>query len=35
LYQKEYCIFNKEYQKEEYNKKVPEIIAQMMRDKEW
>jgi hypothetical protein len=32
---KEYCIFNKEYTKEEYNELVPQIIAQMIRDKEW
>jgi hypothetical protein len=32
---KKYCIYNKEYSKEEYNRIVPEIIAQMIRDKEW
>ena len=32
---KEYCIFNKEYSKEEYNQIVPQIIAQMIRDKQW
>ena len=32
---KEYCVFNKEYSKEEYNKLVPEVIAQMIRDKQW
>ena len=34
LKNKEYCIYNKQYTKEEYNKIVPEIIAQMIRDKE-
>ncbi len=31
---KKYHIFNKEYTEEEYNKVVPQIIAQMIRDKE-
>ena len=35
LKDKSYCIYNKEYTKEEYNKIVPQIIAQMMRDNEW
>ncbi len=32
LHNKEYCIFNKQYTKEEYNQLVPKIIAQMMRE---
>ncbi len=32
LRNKEYCIFNKQYTKEEYNQLVPNIIAQMMRE---
>ena len=32
---KEYCIYNKEYSKEEYNQIVPEIIAWMIRNNEW
>ena len=35
LKDKSYCIYNKEYSKKEYNKIVPQIIAQMMRDNEW
>ena len=35
LQNKEYCIYNKEYTKEEYNQTVPQIIAQMIRDKQW
>ena len=35
LKNKEYCIYNKEYTKEEYNQIVPEIIAQMIRNEEW
>ncbi len=31
LRNKEYCIFNKQYTKEEYNQLVPKIITQMMR----
>ena len=34
LRDKEYCIYNKQYKKEEYNQIVPEIIAQMIHDKE-
>ena len=34
LKRKQYCIYNKQYSKEEYNKIVPEIIAQMIRDKQ-
>ena len=34
LKRKEYCIYNKQYTKEEYNKIVPQIIAQMIRDKQ-
>jgi len=34
LKNKEYCILNKEYSKEEYNKLVPQIIAEMMRNYE-
>ena len=32
---KNYCIFNKEYTKEEYNEIVLQIIVQMIHDKEW
>ena len=32
LKNKEFCIYNNQYTKEEYNKIVPEIIAQMIRD---
>ena len=35
LRKKEFHIYNKQYTKEEYNKIVPQIIAQMIRDKEW
>ncbi len=35
LKNREYCIYNKQYTKEEYNQIVPQIIAQMIRDKEW
>ncbi|MDA1209081.1 MAG: hypothetical protein O2904_03570, partial [bacterium] len=35
LKQKSYCIFNKQYTKEEYEKLVPKIITQMMERKEW
>ena len=35
LKDKSYCIYNEQYTKEEYNKIVPQIIAQMIRDKEW
>ena len=34
LQNKEYCIYNKQYTKEEYNQIVPQIITQMIRDKE-
>jgi len=32
---KKYCIFNKQYSKEEYETLVPKIIAHMMACKEW
>lgn len=32
---REYCIFNKQYTKDEYNKLVPEIIAHMESTGEW
>ncbi len=32
LRNKEYCIFNKQYTKEEYNELVPKIIAQMIKE---
>ncbi len=35
LRNKEYCIFNKQYAKEEYEKKVAEIIAHMQQRWEW
>ena len=35
LKNKEYCIYNKQYTEKEYNELVPQIIAQMIRDKEW
>lgn len=35
LKRKEYCIFNKQYSKEEYNSLVPQIIEQMRTDNEW
>ncbi len=31
----EYCIFNKQYTKEEYNQLVPKIIKKMQEDGEW
>ncbi len=34
LRNKEYCIFNKQYTKEEYNQLVPKIIAQMIREEQ-
>lgn len=34
LQNKNYCIFNKQYSKEEYNKLVPEVIVQMIHDKQ-
>lgn len=35
LRKKEYCIFNKQYTKEEYEKKVAEIIERMQETGEW
>ena len=35
LRNREYCIYNKQYTKEQYNQIVPQIIAQMIHDKEW
>ena len=35
LKRKQYCILNKQYTKEEYEKKVDEIITQMRQDGEW
>ena len=35
LRNKSYCIFNKQYTKEEYNKIVPQIIEKMKADGEW
>ena len=35
LRNKEYCIFNKQYTKQEYEKLVPKIIEKMERDSEW
>ncbi len=35
LRNKQYCIFNKQYTKEEYEKKVGEIIERMKADGEW
>ena len=35
LRHKEYCIFNKQYSKEEYEKKVGEIIVKMQEAGEW
>ena len=35
LKHKEYCIFNKQYSKEEYEKMVPKIIEQMISDNEY
>ena len=35
LKNKEYCIYNKQYTKEEYNKFVPQLIVEMMRNNEW
>jgi len=35
LRNKEYCIFNKQYTKEEYEKKVEEIIEKMIETWEW
>lgn len=35
LKNKEYCILNKQYTKEQYEELVPRIIAMMEQDKEW
>ena len=35
LQRKKYCILNKQYSKEEYEKLVPKIIEQMEKNKEW
>lgn len=35
LRNKEYCIFNKQYTKEEYNALVPQIIEHMKKTGEW
>jgi hypothetical protein len=35
LRNKEYCILNKQYSKEEYEQKVAEIIAHMIKEKSW
>lgn len=35
LQHKKYCILNKQYTKEEYEKLLPEIIANMKKDGEW
>ena len=35
LRQREYCILNKQYSKEEYEKLLPEIVAQMRASGEW
>ena len=35
LRKKKYCIFNKQYSKEEYEKLVPKIIEYMQKTKEW
>jgi hypothetical protein len=35
LKQKKYCVLNKQYTKEEYEKLVPQIIKQMQSDGEW
>ncbi len=35
LRHKQYCIFNKQYTKEEYEALVPKIIAHMRKSKEW
>jgi len=35
LKRKQYCILNKQYTKEEYEKKIDEIITQMTKDGEW
>ncbi len=35
MFQKQYCILNKQYSKEEYEKLVPKIIEYMKSTKEW
>ena len=35
LKRKQYCILNKQYTREEYEKLVPQIIEQMQKDGEW
>lgn len=35
LFKKKYCIFNKQYSKEEYEKMVPRIIEHMKNTEEW
>jgi hypothetical protein len=35
LKNKQYCIFNKQYTKEEYQKIIPKIIEKMQKDWEW
>jgi hypothetical protein len=35
LNRKEYCILNKQYTKEEYEKLVPQIISHMRKNNEW
>lgn len=35
LHRKNYCIFNRQYSKEEYNALVPKLIAQMRATGEW
>lgn len=35
LNHKEYCILNKQYTEDEYNKLLPQIIAQMKKNGEW
>ncbi len=35
LHNKQYCIFNKQYSKEEYNNLVPQIINQMIDEWSW
>ncbi len=35
MHHRQYCILNKQYSKEEYEKQVPTIIEKMRADKEW
>ncbi|MCX6734579.1 MAG: hypothetical protein NTZ25_01560 [Candidatus Peregrinibacteria bacterium] len=35
MHHKEYCILNKQYTKEEYEKLVPKILEQMIKTQEW